>query len=62
MSYRAEDDRLKLGRLTDWKDLGGGFTQGVGQHVFQVGDDEYGMLEIREAAFTYSGAETQNGN
>ena len=50
-SFRHEDDRLKLGRMTDWTDLGPGFHQGVGQHVYQVGDDEVGILEIREAVF-----------
>ena len=50
-SFRHEDDRLKLGRMTDWTDLGPGFHQGVGQHVYQVGDGEVGILEIREAVF-----------
>ena len=46
-----EDDRLKRGRMTDWMDLGQGFYQGVGQHVFQVGEKEIGILEIEEAVF-----------
>ena len=50
-SFRHEDDRLKRGRMTDWKDLGQGFYQGVGQHVFQVGEKEIGILEIEEAVF-----------
>ncbi len=50
-SYRQDDDLLKLGRMTDWTDLGQGFHQGFGQHVYQVGDDEVGILEIREAVF-----------
>jgi type VI secretion system protein ImpE len=50
-SYQHEDDRLKLGRMTDWADLGSGFHRGFGQHVFQVGDEEVGILEIREAVF-----------
>ena len=50
-SFRHEDDRLKRGRMTDWMDLGQGFYQGVGQHVFQVGEKEIGILEIEEAVF-----------
>jgi type VI secretion system protein ImpE len=48
-SFRHKDDRLKMGRMTDWTDLGSGFSQGVGQHVFQVGEEDIGILEIREA-------------
>jgi protein involved in temperature-dependent protein secretion len=42
---------MKLGRSTDWVALGGGFSKGVGQHVFQVGEEDIGILEIREAVF-----------
>lgn len=45
------DERLKLGRLTDWAELGPGIHQGIGQHVFQVGNEDVGILEIREAVF-----------
>ncbi|MBW2706080.1 MAG: hypothetical protein JRD84_07205, partial [Deltaproteobacteria bacterium] len=50
-SFQQEDDQLKLGRMTDWTDLGSGFHQGFGQHVYQVGDDDVAILEIREAVF-----------
>lgn len=53
-SFRHEDDRLKMGRMTDWTDLGSGFHQGVGQHVFQVGEEDIGILEIREAVINIS--------
>lgn len=46
-----EDDRIKLGRMTDWISLGGGLFKGVGQHVFQAGEKDIGILEIREAVF-----------
>ena len=50
-SFLHEDDRMKLGRMTDWISLGGHFTKGIGQHTFQVGDKDMGILEIREALF-----------
>jgi type VI secretion system protein ImpE len=50
-SFRHEDDRVKLGRITDWVHLGGPFSRGVGQHVFEIGDDEVPILEIQEAFF-----------
>jgi type VI secretion system protein ImpE len=50
-SHTHEDDRVKLGRMTDWLSLGGPYVRGVGQHVFQVGEGEKALLEIRELAF-----------
>ena len=56
-SFLHEDDRVKLGRMTDWVSLGGTFTQGFGQHVFQIGGEEKSILEIREVLFKLSGSE-----
>jgi protein involved in temperature-dependent protein secretion len=50
-SFLHEDDRVKLGRLTDWTSIGGPFAKGMGQHVFQVGEEDVGILEIREVLF-----------
>jgi type VI secretion system protein ImpE len=50
-SHSHEDDRVKLGRMTDWVSLGGPYFRGVGQHVFRIGEVETALLEIRELAF-----------
>ena len=50
-SFLNEDDHIKLGRITDWKNLGGPFDKGMGQHVYQIGEDEVAILEIREMIF-----------
>jgi type VI secretion system protein ImpE len=50
-SHTHEDDRVKLGRMTDWISLGGPYFRGVGQHVFRIGEGETSLLEIRELAF-----------
>jgi len=50
-SYAHEDDRVKLGRMTDWVPLGGACTRGMGQHVFRIDAGEKALLEIRELAF-----------
>ena len=50
-SFSHEDERIKLGRMTDWIPLGGAFSRGVGQHVYQIGDQEKALLEIREVLF-----------
>ena len=51
-SHAENDERIKLGRLTDWLPLGGNFFKGVGQHVFQVGEEEIPLLEMRELTFS----------
>ncbi|MBM4330011.1 MAG: hypothetical protein FJ117_02105 [Deltaproteobacteria bacterium] len=55
-SFLHQDERVKLGRLTDWIPLGGPFYRGVGQHVFQIGEGEKSILEIREVIFKIPGA------
>jgi type VI secretion system protein ImpE len=50
-SFLHEDDRIKLGRMTDWTTLGGSFSKGAGQHVFQIGEEEIALLEIQEVLF-----------
>lgn len=63
-TFRHADDQLKLGRRTDWRDLGAGLHQGLGQHVYRVGDGEVGILEIREMVFNpfEAGNHDESGN
>lgn len=50
-SFQQNDDRLKLGRMTDWNDLGHGLYQGIGQQVLQIGDKDMALLEIQKLQF-----------
>ena len=50
-SFSHADDRIKTGRMTDWVPLGRGLCRGVGQHVYQIGDGETSLLEIKEVTF-----------
>ncbi|MGV8073223.1 MAG: type VI secretion system accessory protein TagJ [Syntrophobacteraceae bacterium] len=50
-SFAHEDDRVKLGRMTDWLKLTGPVAKGFGQHVFQIGEEDVAILEIREVLF-----------
>ena len=59
-SFFHPDERVKLGRMTDWVPLGGPFTRGVGRHVFQIGEEEKSILEIREVQFKPSGSEEKH--
>jgi len=60
-SGSVEDDRIKLGRLTDWRPLGGNFFRAVGQHVFDIGGRDVPLLEIREVLFTPDGLRDEEG-
>lgn len=50
-SFRHEDERIKLGRITDWTNLGRGFYRGAGQHIYQIGEGDVPLLEIRDIVF-----------
>jgi type VI secretion system protein ImpE len=50
-SFDHEDERVKMGRMTEWLPLGGGFARGCGQHVYEVGEEEVALLDLRELVF-----------
>jgi type VI secretion system protein ImpE len=50
-SCRAEEELVKLGRVTDWKQHEG-LTLGVGQHLFGFNELDKGILEIHEMTFS----------
>jgi len=52
-SFLHSDDRVKLGRMTDWASLGGSFSKGMGQHVYGVNEEEIAILEVRDVIFQF---------
>jgi type VI secretion system protein ImpE len=56
-SHEHVDDQVKLGRMTEWKELDGGLLLGVGLHTFVRDDDDIGLLEWREWRSDYESAE-----
>jgi type VI secretion system protein ImpE len=46
------NDQVRLGRLTEWQDIGEGLARGVGQRMFLIDGEDNAMLEIRQLAFT----------
>jgi len=46
-SFLHENDQIRLGRLTQWSELCGSFLKGHGQHVYQIGQEDVSLLEIR---------------
>ena len=51
-SQAEPDDRLRLGRATEWRGGDGTPTWGVGQRTLLVGDEARPILEIKEIAVT----------
>jgi type VI secretion system protein ImpE len=42
------DDRLKLGRMTDWQAIAEELVKGVGQHLWFIDAQDKGLLEVRD--------------
>lgn len=47
-SWNHEEERVRLGQMTSWQELCGNYAKGAGQQVFQIGDTDMALLEIRE--------------
>ncbi len=45
------DQRIRLGRMTDWRGGEGSPVHGVGQRIFLLDDTDLGILEIHQLAF-----------
>ncbi len=51
LSFREEDDALKLGRATDWRTLESGETVPVGQKMLLIDGEDVPFLELRRLEF-----------
>ncbi len=47
-SHLEGDDRLRLGRMTDWRGGDGLPVRGVGQRMFVVGEESLSIMELKE--------------
>lgn len=50
-SHTDADDRVRLGRVTDWKRDGGAPVRGIGQRTFLLGDHDQTILQMKELSF-----------
>jgi type VI secretion system protein ImpE len=50
-SGASTDDRVRLGRMTEWKASADDVTQGIGLRLFLVGDEEQSVLDTRSIEF-----------
>ncbi|MGO9108459.1 MAG: type VI secretion system accessory protein TagJ [Thermoguttaceae bacterium] len=55
------DDRIKLGRMTDWRGAEGEPVRGFGQRLFLVGDEARPILEIEEITFVHPETDGAHG-
>jgi type VI secretion system protein ImpE len=51
-THTDPDDRVRLGRVTDWKRSDGGLVRGLGLRTFLVGDEARTIMELTEVSFT----------
>jgi type VI secretion system protein ImpE len=51
-SFANADDRVRLGRVTDWQGETGQPVRGLGQRTFLVGEDAMPILELQKVEIT----------
>ena len=44
----SADDRIRLGRMTDWRGGEGAPVRGIGQRLFAFGDEDVSILELKQ--------------
>jgi type VI secretion system protein ImpE len=47
-SWNDENERVRLGQVTEWREVEGGIQVPVGQKMLLVDDEEFPLLEVRE--------------
>jgi type VI secretion system protein ImpE len=53
-SAKNENELIRLGRLTEWDEIGAGIARGQGQHIYIAGEKDLALLDIREIIFNFS--------
>ena len=48
LTWQDSNDAVRLGRMTEWRDLGDGAEAPIGQKLLLVDGEEFPMLELRE--------------
>jgi type VI secretion system protein ImpE len=51
-SHQDENDQARLGRMTDWRQLGDEVYTGIGQRLFLTGAEDKAILEIKTVEFS----------
>ena len=56
LTWRHADPAVRLGRVTEWRDLEGGGQAPIGQKMLLVDDEEFPILEVRELVIAHAPA------
>lgn len=51
-SYKHDNDQVRLGRMTDWRDLGNELYNGEGTKLFWINGQDRPILDLKEVKFT----------
>lgn len=57
-SYNHANDQVKLGRMTDWKDLGEDLYLGSGLRLFLLDGEDKALLDVRKIEFKHEPVES----
>lgn len=57
-SYKNEDDNIRLGRASDWRDLGEDILAGEGIRIFQYDGGSIPIVDIKTIEFEHEVSET----
>jgi type VI secretion system protein ImpE len=57
-SWKSDDDRVRLGRMTDWRDAGEELFIGEGTKLFWMDGKEKSILDIRTVEFKHESDES----
>lgn len=55
----GQDSSFRMGRKTEWRDLGNDLFIGIGQRMLATDQGEYPLLEIREVVLDHSNSQAQ---
>lgn len=61
LSHEAEEEALRLGRATDWRD-DGGVMRGVGQKMYLVGEEDVPLMELGDLTLTTATSTTESSD
>ena len=57
-SWKSDNDQVRLGRMTDWRDLGDELFQGEGTKLYWMDGKDKSILDIKTIEFSHENAET----
>jgi type VI secretion system protein ImpE len=58
-SWKSADDKVRLGRMTEWRDMGSDLYLGEGTRLFWMDGRDKSILEIETIEFKHEAAETE---